>query len=175
MPDGSFQPQHASRIVPGPETQKDLRRAFGQFATGVTVVTAQTDTGPVGMTANSFSSVSLDPALVMWCPAKSSSRYAGFAAASHFAIHVLGAEQEEMALGFARRGDAFDGLDLRHNGAGVPLLQNCLARFECRTHALHDAGDHAIVLGAVEMAEMRPGAPLIFCQGAFRAFDKGPQ
>lgn len=175
MPDGSFQPPAPTRIEPGPSTQKELRRAFGQFATGVTVVTVQTPQGPLGMTANSFSSVSLEPPLVLWCPAKSSHRYAAFAAASHFAVHVLGAEQEALAMAFARSGQAFDDLDIRTNAQGVPLLPMSLARFECRTHALHDAGDHAIILGEVELAETRPGAPLIFCQGGFTAFDKGPQ
>ncbi|MBW4710693.1 flavin reductase family protein [Roseobacter sp. YSTF-M11] len=160
------------QFMPGAETQRQFRDALGQFTTGVTVVTAQTAQGPIGMTANSFSSISMDPPLVMWSPAKSSSRYAHFAAAKHFAIHVMASEHEEIAMGFARSAQAFDGLDVQLNAQGVPLLGDCLARFECSTYQIHDAGDHAIVLGRVLSAASREGEALIFCQGRFRAFDK---
>ena len=171
MADGIRQMAQLNSFVPGADTQRQLRAAFGQFGTGVTVVTAQTADGPIGMTANSFSSVSLDPALVLWCPAKSSSRYPHFAAAEHFAIHLMGAEHEDIAMGFAKSAQAFDGLDVTHNADGVPLLGDCLARFECRTHQIHDAGDHAIVVGHVGSAAFREGDALIFCQGRFRRFD----
>lgn len=171
MADGARQMAGLNSFTPGPDTQRQLRSAFGQFATGVTVVTAQTSTGPIGMTANSFSSVSLEPALVLWCPAKSSSRYAHFVAAEHFAIHVMGVEHEDIATGFAKSGQAFDGLDVTLNAEGVPLLGDCLARFECSTHQIHDAGDHSIVLGRVRSAAFREGDALIFCQGRFRRFD----
>lgn len=154
------------------QTQRQFRDTLGRFATGVTVVTAQSPQGPIGMTANSFSSVSMDPPLVLWCPAKSSSRYPHFAKAAHFAIHVLGGEDEALAMAFARAGDAFDGLDLEFNAQGVPLLTNCLARFECSTHQIHDAGDHAIVVGRVTSAAFREGEALVFSQGQFRRFDK---
>lgn len=175
MADGSMQHSELTGFAPGEGTRRDLRQAFGQFATGVTVVTVRTPQGPVGMTANSFSSVSLDPPLVLWCPAKDSSRYAAFAAAPHFAVHVLAAGQEEVAIAFARRGDAFAGLDVAENAEGVPLLRNCLARFECSTEALHDAGDHALMVGRVAQVAMRDGRPLVFCQGVFGAFDMGGQ
>lgn len=171
MADGTRQMAKLNSFVPGPDTQLQLRAAFGQFGTGVTVVTAQTADGPIGMTANSFSSVSLDPALVLWCPAKSSSRYPHFAAATDFAIHLMGAEHEDIAMGFAKSAHAFDGLDVTHNAHGVPLLGDCLARFECSTHQIHDAGDHAIVVGRVRSAAFREGDALIFCQGRFRRFD----
>lgn len=172
MADGSRQMDQLSRFTPGADTQRQFRSAMGQFATGVTVVTAQTPTGPIGMTANSFSGVSLEPALVLWCPAKSSSRYAFFTAAAHFAIHVMGADHEAIATGFAKSGQAFDGLDVTLNTQGVPLLGDCLARFECSTHQIHDAGDHAIMLGRVTSAAFREGEALVFCQGKFGAFDK---
>ncbi len=172
MADGTAHMAQMRSFIPGPETQRQFRDALGQFSTGVTVVTAQTAQGPIGMTANSFSSISMDPPLVMWSPAKSSSRYAYFTQAQHFAIHVMAAEQEDIALGFARSGQAFDGLAVDINAQGVPLLNDCLARFECSTHEIHDAGDHAIVLGRVLSAASREGDALTFCQGRFRAFDK---
>ena len=172
MADGSIQMNPLRSMTPGSDTQRILRDAFGQFATGVTVVTAQTENGPIGMTVNSFSSVSLDPALVLWCPAKSSSRYAHFVNAEHFAIHIMGADHEDIAMGFARSGQAFDGLDVDINAHGVPVLNTCLARFECKTTQIHDAGDHAIVLAQVMQAAFREGETLVFCQGRFRRFDK---
>lgn len=172
MPDGSMQLNPLLGCDLSDPTDRALRNAFGRFATGVTIVTARTPSGPIGMTANSFSSVSMEPPLVLWCPAKNSSRYDAFAAAEHFAIHVLGADDEALALAFARRGDAFDGLDLEYNDNGVPVFDRCLARFECATHQIHDAGDHALVLGRVRSAAYREGEALIFSQGLFRRFDK---
>lgn len=173
MADGSMQHINAFRAVDvGDDTGRALRHAFGRFATGVTVVTAQTPNGPIGMTANSFSSVSMDPPLIMWCPAKSSNRYSHFAAASHFAVHIMGEHDEAVAMGFAKSGAAFEGLDVEFNCHGVPLLNRCLARFECATHQLHDAGDHSIILGRVLSAAFREGEGLIFSQGQFRRFDK---
>lgn len=171
MPDGTRHIDAMQRFTPGPDTQRAFRDALGQFSTGVTVVTAQTVQGPLGMTANSFASISMDPALVMWSPAKSSSRHAHFIQARHFAVHVLSGAQEEIALGFARSGDAFDGLDVEFNTQGVPLLRACLARFECSRYQIHDAGDHSIILGLVTSAASRPGAPLVFCQGRFGRLD----
>lgn len=172
MADGSRQMEQMRRFTPAPETQRHFRDALGQFPTGVTVVTAHTPQGPIGMTANSFSSISLDPPLVMWSPAKSSGRYGAFIQADHFAIHIMASEHEDIAMGFARSGQAFDGLDVELNTQGVPLLNDCLARFECDTHAIYDAGDHSIVLGRVLSAASREGEPLIFGQGRFRRFDK---
>lgn len=173
MPDGSFHPDRPDSFTPDATRTQDLRAAFGQFATGVTIVTTLHGTKPVGMTANSFSSVSLDPPLVMWCPAKSSSRHEAFADASHFAVHILAADQQDLALAFARQADAFDPVTTTRTSQGVPLLPGCLVRFECRTHARHPAGDHSIILGEVERVTTHPGAPLLFYQSAFRAFDKG--
>ncbi|WP_405363213.1 flavin reductase family protein [Roseobacter sp.] len=172
MADGTLQMAQMHGFTPGPDTQRQFRDALGQFSTGVTVVTVQAAQGPVGMTANSFSSISMDPPLVMWSPAKSSSRYAAFLQAEHFAVHVMGAEHEDIVMGFARSGQAFDGLDLELNVHGVPLLNDCLARFECSTHQVHDAGDHSIILGRVLSAASREGEALIFCRGRFRRFDK---
>jgi flavin reductase (DIM6/NTAB) family NADH-FMN oxidoreductase RutF len=158
---------------PSIEDPRAFRSALGRFGTGVTVITCATPTGPMGITANSFSSLSLDPPLVMWAPAKSSSRYPFFVAAEHFAIHVMGAEQSAMSTAFARAADPFDQFSWRNNAEGVPVLDGCLARFECRSEATHDGGDHAIVLGRVLRAAMRDGDPLLFFGGAYGGFSAG--
>ncbi|KHQ53193.1 MULTISPECIES: flavin reductase family protein [Mameliella] len=147
-----------------------FRDALGRFGTGVTVITCATTTGPLGITANSFSSVSLDPPLVLWAPAKSSSRYPFFMAADRFAIHVMGADQFDLCRAFARDGDAFDAFDWRRSASGVPLIEGCLARFECRQVAAHDGGDHSILLGHVERVSSREGAPLLFQGGRYGSF-----
>jgi len=157
-------------IVPGPDTERDFRNALGRFTTGVTVVTTTTDSGPIGITVNSFASVSMDPALVMWCPARASTRYRYFAEAKHFAIHVMAEEQEDTATGFALSGRAFDGLDVSLNAHRVPLIGGCLARFECTTTQTHDAGDHLIVVGQVTRAMLREGKALVFCMGKYGRF-----
>lgn len=152
-------------FTPGPQNARLLRDAFGRFATGVTLVTAAADQGCAAITANSFSSISMDPPLVMWSPARASSRYAGFAAARHFAIHVLAADQADLAWAVARNRDALDGAGLGLNADGVPVLDRCLARFDCAQFALHEAGDHAIILGRVLSVRMSEGAPLAFYGG----------
>lgn len=144
-----------------------FRAALGRFATGVTVVTTQTPDGPMGFTANSFASVSLDPALVLWSPARASQRFAVFAQAPFYTIHVLGADQAPMAARFLRGGDGFAGLDCGTAPEGMPILPDVLARYDCAQHATHDGGDHLIVVGRVLRAAMRDGAPLLFSQGAY--------
>ncbi len=128
------------------------------------------EAGPVGMTANSFASVSLEPPLVLWSPAKSSQRHGVFTGASHFAIHVLGADQDDLSTRFTRGGAGFDGLGWALNEEGVPSIPGTLARFECERHSLHDAGDHTIVLGRVLRVAHREGDPLCFSRGMFGRF-----
>jgi len=149
---------------------RTFRDALGRYATGVTVITCATPTGPLGITANSFASVSLEPPLVLWSPAKSSSRYPFFMAAERFAIHVLGAEQIALCDAFARTGDAFDAFEWHHGPQDVPLIEGCLSRFECRQIAAHDAGDHSVLLGHVERVTTRIGAPLLFHTGQYGIF-----
>ena len=144
-----------------------FRDALGSFATGVTVVTTASPDGPVGITANSFSSVSLDPPLVLWSPAKASKRFDHFAEARHFAIHVLDAHQQRVCDDFTRDKHAFGALDWEEGDQGVPLIENCLARFECTLDASHDAGDHLIIVGRVTRAASRSGLPLLFQAGRF--------
>ncbi|MFP5479027.1 MAG: flavin reductase family protein [Alphaproteobacteria bacterium] len=166
MPDGS--PALETQI--NPSDPRLLRDAFGRFATGVTLVTTLGPEGPVGFVANSFASVSLDPPLVLWSPARASSRFAIFAGTAHFAIHVLEVGQRDWLNRFARGGAGFSGLDHSVTTEGLPTLTGALARFDCATHAVHDGGDHAIVVGRVLRATVRAGEPLVFSQGRYGAF-----
>lgn len=158
---------------PAEADPRSFRDALGRFATGVTVITCATPQGPLGITANSFSSVSLDPPLVLWSPAKRSTRYPFYVAAEHYAIHVLGADQVDLCFDFAREGDAFGRYDWTWNAEGVPMLDGCLSRFECRQVAVHDAGDHSVVIGEVGRVTTREGAPLVFSAGDYGGFAKG--
>ncbi len=150
-----------------------LRSALGRFATGVTVVTTMTPDGPLGMTANSFASVSLDPPLVLWSPARRSQRFPAFEAASHFAIHVLGRGQMALAQRFARSGIDFDGLDTASGHGDAPLFDGCAARFECRHAAQYDGGDHLIVVGEVLRLEENDLAPLVYHCGSYTGITPG--
>jgi flavin reductase (DIM6/NTAB) family NADH-FMN oxidoreductase RutF len=157
-------------IIPSAENARLFRDALGRYATGVTEVTTMGPEGPVGFTANSFSSLSLDPPLVLWSPAKSSQRYPFFAAAEHFAIHVLGQGQADWPRRFSRQGEGFAGLDWRTNAEGVPVLPGALARFDCRRHAVHDGGDHLIIVGQVLRLTLEEGEPLVFVKGRYGSF-----
>jgi flavin reductase (DIM6/NTAB) family NADH-FMN oxidoreductase RutF len=144
----------------------ELRNALGQFATGVTVVTIA---GPQGFTANSFASVSLDPPLVLWSPARASARFPAFSNARHFAIHVLAEDQFGLSRHFVRGGQGFEGVEHEVSAEGVPLLAGTLARFECVQEATHDGGDHLIVIGRVLRFAVGQGKPLVFAQGGYGA------
>ena len=149
-----------------------FRDALGTFPTGVTIVTCQSEQGPLGITANSFSSVSLDPPLVLWSPARASRRFAAFEAAEHFAIHILGEDQQHFCDTFASEGGNFSGFDWRESDHGVPLIDGCLTRFECERHAIHDGGDHAIIVGRVTSATVSEGRSLVFSGGSFGRFEE---
>lgn len=156
--------------VPNPSEPRLFRDALGRFATGVTVVTAcDADGGaPLGITVNSFASVSLDPALVLWSAARSSLRHRHFSAAPVFAIHVLRADQQALAERFTRSGHGFEGLSHRLNENAVPLIDDVLARFECQTEATHEGGDHTIIIGRVTRFDLGPeAAPLTFFAGGY--------
>ncbi|MFN7224961.1 MAG: flavin reductase family protein [Paracoccaceae bacterium] len=157
-----------------PETNpRAFRDALGRFATGVTVVTCATADGPMGFTANSFAAVSLDPALVLWSPAKSSTRYPHYEAAQHYAIHILDQSHAEWLARFNRGGAGFHGLSHEFNAEGVPVIHGAFARFDCARHAAHEGGDHLIVVGRVLRALYRDGEPLVFCQGTYGRFASG--
>jgi flavin reductase (DIM6/NTAB) family NADH-FMN oxidoreductase RutF len=160
----------AENIKPSPETERAYRDALGCFGTGVTLITTNTEQGPIGMTVNSFASVSLDPALVLWSVAKKSGRYEAFRNASHYAIHVLAKDQKDLALSFAKHADGFDKHDWDMKSGTVPLAKRVLARFECERETVHDGGDHSILIGKVVRFSQRAGQPLIFTAGKFGTF-----
>jgi flavin reductase (DIM6/NTAB) family NADH-FMN oxidoreductase RutF len=160
----------AQEFEPGPEQQRAFRDALGRFATGVTLVTTRSPLGPLGITANSFASLSIDPPLVLWSPARSSRRFPAFTECDHFAIHVLSEQQFDIAHRFVSDGLAFDGVDWEEGPDGTPLLAGALARFVCTRHAVHDGGDHAIVVGRVVEATSRDGDPLVFALGHYGGF-----
>lgn len=158
-------------FVPTAENTRTLRDAFGRFATGVTVVTCASDDGPIGITANSFTSLSLNPPLVLWAPDKSSRRSPYFRSAKNFAIHVLAHDQAELCWSVAKDMHGLAKEDLDTNPEGVPLIRGCLARFECVQHAIHDGGDHEIVVGRVLRAALREdGDSLAFFKGKMNRF-----
>jgi 3-hydroxy-9,10-secoandrosta-1,3,5(10)-triene-9,17-dione monooxygenase reductase component len=146
-----------------------LRQALGAFATGVTIVTTLDPEGlPVGLTANSFNSVSLSPPLVLWSLALNSQNLIAFREAPTWVVHVLGAGQEELSARFASRGaDKFAGLDFEDGPGGAPLLDGCAARFVCQSTFEYEGGDHAIFVGRVIDLELAPSAPLIFHAGRY--------
>ncbi|WP_128377192.1 styrene monooxygenase/indole monooxygenase family protein [Streptomyces cavernae] len=155
---------------------RDLRRAFGQYATGVTVITARgADGRKVAMTANSFTSVSLDPPLVLWCPGRNAPSTPAFTAASHFAVNVLAADQHHLSRRFATPADdKFAGSAVTEGIAGTPLLDGTVARFQCRTVQCLDVGDHVVVIGEVEAYEAPGGEPLVFHSGLYHLAAKHP-
>jgi len=146
-----------------------FRKALGSFATGVTIITTRDAEGaPIGLTVNSFNSVSLNPPLVLWSLAETSNSLPVFRAASHWAVHVLASDQETLSGRFARRGeDKFAGVDLEPGLGNVPLLRGCNARFQCRTAFQYDGGDHVIFVGEVLAFDRVDVAPLVFHAGGY--------
>ena len=144
-----------------------FKKALSRYTTGVAVVTAATPAGPIGITANSFTSISLSPALVMWAPAKTSMRHDEFVAANAFAIHILSSGQKDICDGFVRSKSAFDTVPFTLNEDGVPIISNSLAVFECKQYQTHDAGDHTIILGEVHTGYEQAGDSLVFTNGTF--------
>jgi flavin reductase (DIM6/NTAB) family NADH-FMN oxidoreductase RutF len=142
----------------------EFRKALAQYATGVTIVTTRAPDGtPVGLTVNSFTSVSLDPPLVLWNIARSAASYDAFVACERYLVHVLAADQLDLARQFATRGAAkFDGPGWHTNSDGLPQLDRCVALFACAQRAQHLEGDHAILVGRVEAFRNDGGRPLIF-------------
>jgi flavin reductase (DIM6/NTAB) family NADH-FMN oxidoreductase RutF len=161
---------HTAAIIMDMNSELGLRRSLGRFATGVTVVTCCAPDGrPCGITANSFSSVSLDPPLVLWNIARVSNSVDAFLAADHFAIHVLSSDQQYMAEHFARTDHTrYNGIEHTISGHNVPILPGVLARFDCRTREIHEGGDHHIIVGEVEAHTAADGAPLLFFSGEYR-------
>lgn len=146
-----------------------LRDAFGSFATGVTIVTtAGPDKVDIGLTANSFSSVSLDPPMVLWSLARTSLNMDAFRNSGHFAVHILSADQEALSGRFASKGiDRFEGLAPERGPDGIPLLQDCMARFTCKLAYQYEGGDHVIFVGEIVEFSHSARKPLVFHGGRY--------
>lgn len=168
MADGGM--RLTTTFQPSADNSRALRNAFGTFATGVTVVTAAGPEGPVAITVNSFTSVSLDPALLLWSPGKFSRRHDIFVAADRFSVHVLSDAQRAIADGCVNNPAPFDDLGAVIGVDGIPRFGSALARFDCTRHAVHDAGDHSIIIGEITEVETTPGNPLLFAGGAYGGF-----
>jgi flavin reductase (DIM6/NTAB) family NADH-FMN oxidoreductase RutF len=158
---------------PNPQSfdPRTLRDALGEFATGVTVVTARGRDGqPVGVTINSFASVSLEPPLVLWSLGLNAPTLADFETCSHYAVNVLAADQEELSQRFSQpQGERFAGIDLIVGATGAPLIPGCCAWFECRNQMHYPGGDHLILVGQVETFCREEKPPLVFHGGLYRS------
>lgn len=152
---------------------KELRRTLGTFATGVTVVTTRAVDGtPVGLTVNSFSSLSLDPPLVLWSLVSTSNSAAAFREATHFAINILSDQQVEVSQRFASKvQNKFGAVEVGEGVGGSPLITGCAAWFECSTESMQEAGDHILFIGRVQRFSRADRKPLIFCGGKYLFVD----
>ena len=169
-PDATLIPSSARQAQAPGFSSAEFRASLGMFATGVTVVTARTTGGElIGLTANSFNSVSLAPPLVLWSLAQSASSMAAFSAGSHYAINILAADQQALAERFAsKRVDRWDGVAYTDGVAGAPLLTGAMASFECFNRSQYVEGDHVIFVGEVEHCSHTPrAAPLLYHGGKF--------
>lgn len=153
-----------------------FRQALGSFTTGVTIITATAPDGtPIGLTANSFNSVSLDPPMVLWSLAKSSLSVDAFNEAEHWNVHVLSQHQQDLSNKFAARGeDKFKGITLDDGISSAPLIPDCSARFQCRNMVTHDGGDHLIFIGEVLDFDQKTLPPLVFQQGQYAMTARKP-
>lgn len=148
---------------------KAFRQALGSFATGVTIITTRDANGePLGLTANSFNSVSLDPPMVLWSLAKNALSLPVFRETEHWAVHILSSDQADLSGRFAQRGeDKFSGIEVEEGIGNVPLLNNCMARFQCKTAFQYEGGDHVIFVGEVIDFDHNDTAPLVFHSGRY--------
>jgi flavin reductase (DIM6/NTAB) family NADH-FMN oxidoreductase RutF len=151
---------------------RDFRNALGCFATGVTIITAAMPDGRrAGLTCNSFASVSLNPPMVLWSLVSHSPSLSLFQEASHFTVNVLGQSQRDLALHFARPSDdKFASIANRPGLGHAPVLEGCVAHFECRNSYRYYGGDHVIFMGQVETYTYARSEPLLFAHGQFRTF-----
>ncbi len=159
----------AGPAAPAPFTDRHFRDTLSQFATGVTVICARAADGRyIGFTANSFNSVSLSPPLILWSLGAAAHNLAGFESATRYTVNVLANDQVEVARRFSRpHADRFAGVPYRIGAAGAPLIEGCVAWFECRHHARYHAGDHVLFIGAVDTCEKRSGVGLVFHHGHY--------
>jgi flavin reductase (DIM6/NTAB) family NADH-FMN oxidoreductase RutF len=154
-----------------------LRQALGRFATGVTVITTRTPDGRYeGLTANSFSAVSLDPPLVLWSLRLAAPSLESFQTSGHFVVNVLSTAQSFVSQHFATpRHDKFEEIEFSSGIEGCPMLDESLAIFECRTESMIEGGDHVIFIGRVIRAHYRDGEPLIFAAGRYGTHSPLPE
>ena len=146
-----------------------FRQVLGHFATGVTVITAATDEGPVGLAVTSFASISLEPALVGFFPGRHSSSWPRIQGAGHFCVNLLGEEQEEVCRVFAsKETDKFSGLGWSPGPTGAPILDGVIAWIDCDIDQVVETGDHYLAVGAVrDLAVAHDGPPLLFFRGGY--------
>jgi flavin reductase (DIM6/NTAB) family NADH-FMN oxidoreductase RutF len=154
--------------------QRHFRDVMGTFATGVTVITTLESDVPYGITANSFTSVSLSPPLVMFCLGKSSTNFKFFMESDCFAVNILTEQQDSLSARFASyEGNRFEGVDWVTWETGAPILKNVVSAIDCRLEATHDAGDHIIMVGQVVRAEKQNDTePLLYFQGGYKKLQK---
>ncbi len=156
---------------------KAFRSALGRFATGVCLISVDDpDSGAMAMTANSFASVSLEPALVLWSIQNDSECFREYTQCSRFGISVLNDQQTALSNQYARKGQhAINDNDFIRDSNGIPLLRDALAQFSCQLHQLHEAGDHHIIVGQVEAFSVADGTPLLFFGGAYNRLPQAGQ
>jgi flavin reductase (DIM6/NTAB) family NADH-FMN oxidoreductase RutF len=173
------EPDPATELASGSSAidPRDFRNALGSYATGVTIITAAAADGkPAGLTCNSFTSVSLNPPLVLWSLVIYSQSMTVFQNASHFAVNVLGAAQQDLAAKFAvSSADKFAGVKWTPGLGNAPVLAGSVANFQCRTADRYYGGDHVIFLGAVEAYAYNREAPLLFARGGYGRFMQAEQ
>lgn len=149
-----------------------FRSALSRFASGVTILTIHADGADLGMTATAFSSVSVDPPLVLACIARNASMAPALARATHLAVHLLGADQTELSRRFAAtESERFTGLAVARGAGNVPLLLGALARMQCRIVERHPGGDHEILVAEVLEVDLEDGGPLVYFRGRYGTFD----
>ena len=159
-----------------PVTPDAFRDALACWASGVTIVTSRAGGRVHGMTVSAFSSVSLDPPLVLVCADKTSNTLELLEQGRVFAVNVLAADQQALSVRFASKKDEhrrFEGVSWRRGATGAPLIEGTVASLDCRVVAAHDAGDHVIYVGQVEAAEVRGGEPLVYHAGLYRGLVEG--
>ena len=158
------------------DDKRKFRNALGHFATGVAVITTRVDDkDPIGITVNSFSSVSLEPPLILWSLDTKSDTLPIFSTVSCFTVNILREDHRDISNRLAQQGDhSLDGLLLRSGDNGCPALEDALAHFECEVYARHEAGDHIIILGRVTHFEYsEDGRPLLYHRGGYQGLAVG--
>ena len=146
----------------------EFRFALGKYVTGITIVTCNSDNGPIGITANGFSSLSLSPPLVLWAPAKASKRHDTFLKAEKFTIHIASENQIELCKSFSKSARGGSEMNWDFNDQGEGFIKNCSAHFECTKYSHFDGGDHSIIVGEVKKFETTDHKPLIFLGGNYQ-------